>query len=429
VDAPEITDEIYDVLLEKQKRDNASEEDKLSIDKHHWKKCLGVDKIDYDILKSFEKESIQNFVSLIDEENIPKYTDDETVEKRDRVRLLKGVIQGLGFSHIFDSKTITKEQLLNAMTTMKTSNPVFTNLTNTRVRFNLSKKDGEKLDSTKSFLGFVNKLFNGYKVNIEYGRKRDGGDKKAVYKIKIEDDINELVEYKIKRGWIINDKDNIRPTATTKTYLKYTKFQEDIRSHFQTEEKQEYKKINGGLTTHDKECEYKYVNSMTYDWETTDDINRRMDLKYADVYDVNDLITCFLERHFIEQEEKNRIMDLKYADVYDVNDLMTCFLEGKQRDEVWGRHFIEQDEKNRIMDLKYADVYDVNDLMTCFWAGKQREQDEFNRKMALKIQNEKEQVIKGRRKKVIDPINEMKTAMKTLVKVEKEKKEKKKGKK
>ena len=108
---------------------------------------------------------------------------------------------------------------------------------------------------------------------------------------------------------------------------------------------------------------------------------------------------------------------------------MTCFLEGKQRDEVWGRHFIEQDEKNRIMDLKYADVYDVNDLMTCFWAGKQREQDEFNRKMALKIQNEKEQVIKGRRKKVIDPINEMKTAMKTLVKVEKEKKEKKKGKK
>lgn len=210
-DAPDINDSKYDELIEKQKRDGATEEDKRSIEKHFWKRVLGVDKLTPQFIDPFHRESMQNFTALIDEQNIPEYGDNETIEKKDRVRLLKGIIRDLGFNNIFDSKIIYKDDLEKAMEKMITENTVFTDFKNTKIRFSLDeKKKKYEFKTTKSFLGFINTLFNNYHIAISYKQVRKDGEKVASYYLETLNGINELLEYRIERGFCLSDRDNIR---------------------------------------------------------------------------------------------------------------------------------------------------------------------------------------------------------------------------
>jgi hypothetical protein len=217
VESPDIDDILYEELLKKQKRDEATEIDKISIDKHHWKRCLGVDVLNEEIIDKFTKESILNFTSLISDENIPHHTDNQTVEMRDRARLITGLINDLGFSHIFDTHIIEGEQFDENVQNIISNNPIFTQMESTKIRFGLEKKQS-KMETNKQILGFINTLLSRFHVSIVYKRIKKKGELIRAYEIKILNDINELLEYRIQKGLILHDNYNIRPKPETTTY-------------------------------------------------------------------------------------------------------------------------------------------------------------------------------------------------------------------
>jgi hypothetical protein len=214
----DINDEEFEEALKRQERDNATEEDKRSINKHVWKKSLGLDYLNEDILKRFSKDSVKNFVSLISEDNIPDFEDLQTVEFRDKSRMLKSIINDLGFNHIFDKKKILSDDFEKFMKDSIKKNPVFTDLKNTQIRFGLERRNKE-LENTKQFLGFVNSLFSEYHVKISFGRKQEKGEVKNIYKLEFVNGINELLEYKIIKGYSFYDPAKIRSKPMEKDLI------------------------------------------------------------------------------------------------------------------------------------------------------------------------------------------------------------------
>lgn len=230
LETDDISDDKYVELLEKQKKDDASQEDKFKIKKHTLKKALGLDTIDEDIINTFDVSSVKNFVSLIDEKNVKNSKDNQTAEIKDRAKLINNLIKDLGFKNIFDSSEIDKQTFTKNVENVMEKNILFTNMKNTQVRFSLSKT--KTIDSTKGFLGFVNTLLSRYHLKIgvkqvreeikEEGKKTKKSDvRTSVYKLVELNSINEILEYRILKGYILSDEQNIRPKPTTENYKKF----------------------------------------------------------------------------------------------------------------------------------------------------------------------------------------------------------------
>jgi len=223
--AEDIDNDTYLELLQKQNKDDATEEDKRQITRFCYKKALGIDILNNDndgeeFVKKFDKDVIKKFVSLIDADNIKESTDNQTKEYKDKANLINDLIKQMGFTNIFDDKTIFKTDFEPVIENIIKNNVLFTNQLNTQVRFNLNKT--KKIENSKQFLGFVNSILNGYSVKLTYCQERNGGKNKVgAYKMFILNDINELLEYKIRKGFKLVDKANIRPKATTETYKEF----------------------------------------------------------------------------------------------------------------------------------------------------------------------------------------------------------------
>jgi hypothetical protein len=150
----------------------------------------------------------------------------------------------MGFENMFDNKQILKNDFVPKMENILKNNTLFTNQLNTQIRFNLNKTN--KIESVKSFLGFVNSLLDSYNIKVSYGRKTVKGekDKKACYNLEILNDINELLEYKIRRGFKLHDEKNIRPKSRTETYKEYIDFDKLKKIEKKLAEKAEQDKLD-----------------------------------------------------------------------------------------------------------------------------------------------------------------------------------------
>jgi hypothetical protein len=188
----------------------------MAIKKHLYKLALGVDILDENVLKTFSTESLKAFISLIDTKNIKNSNDNQYKEKVDKSNLINQLIRDLGFKNIFDTKTITREQLKTNIEYITKNNVLFTNQLNTKVRFNLSKT--KKINSTNGFLGFVNSLLSSYHIKLSSKKVTVNYINSYIYKIEITDDINELLQYKIDSGFFLEDSKNMRTIPTTQTY-------------------------------------------------------------------------------------------------------------------------------------------------------------------------------------------------------------------
>ncbi len=213
----------YNQALQRYEIDKTLIIEKYKIEKYKWKKTLGINKLDKEILKKFTKKSISNFTSLIDERNIQNYDDQENKQTKkdiEKCKILNILLNDLGFEHIFDSKIIFKENFEKAMNKILNGNPVFTNFKNTRILFSLDKKKKKyDFNSIKSFLGFLNTLFCKYHISISYKQIRKEGKKIASYYLKILDGINELLEYKMIKGFSLHDPSKIRSKPEEKDFI------------------------------------------------------------------------------------------------------------------------------------------------------------------------------------------------------------------
>ncbi len=248
----------YEELLQKQQKDNATQEEKERISRFFYKKQLGIDILENNedskkFCQNFNVNSINNFISLINADNIKESEDNQTKEFKNKAELLNKLIVDMGFENIFDNKQILKDDFVPKMENILKNNALFTNQLNTQIRFNLNKTN--KIESVKGFLGFVNSLLDSYNIKLSYDRKRVKGEKekKACYNLEILNDINELLEYKIRKGFKLHDDKNIRPKSTTETYKKYIDFEiiekiekklaeEKIKNALYEENKHWYKK-------------------------------------------------------------------------------------------------------------------------------------------------------------------------------------------
>lgn len=221
LDTEDITNKRYNELLEKQKKDDATEDEKYKIKKHTLKLALGVDKLDETIIKKFNVNSIKNYIGLIDENNIKDNDDNQTLELKDKSRLLNQLIKDLGFTNIFDNKKIDKNLFIKNMNKVLNSNEVFTDIKNTQIRFELNKS--KAINSTKKFLGFINSLLKNYHIKISRIQIREkwDSDKESAYIIEHLDYINEFLEYRIIKGLKLIDRNNIREKSTTEIYKSY----------------------------------------------------------------------------------------------------------------------------------------------------------------------------------------------------------------
>lgn len=213
----DIDNTIYNTLINKQKKSKASEEDKLQISKHSYKIKLGVDKLNNEILVAFrEKSRVDNFIYLIDDKNIPLHQDNQTKEKKLKIKILNSVINDLGFKNIFDTTPILKEDFIKNSESLMLNNDFFTNFTNTKALFNINKN---KRDLTsKGFLGFINTILDEYCLNIKYHQLPKSQNRATSYIIVQKDNINEILQYKIRKGFILHDTNKIRTIATTTIY-------------------------------------------------------------------------------------------------------------------------------------------------------------------------------------------------------------------
>jgi len=226
--AEDLSNGEYDTLIDKQKKDNATKEEKLSITKAYYKKSLGVDKVDDKFLKTFTPNAIYKFISLIDTKNISTSNDLQIKEEIDKAKQIRSLINDLGFNNIFDNKKIGKDDFEVVKENIIKNNILFSDFNNTKTRFNLNKTI--KSVDGRAFNGFVNQLLNQYYIHLR-ADPTTINKKKGCYILEIKHDINELLQYKINKGFKLEDSEKIRPVATSTTYkdLLFTDEEKEIR--------------------------------------------------------------------------------------------------------------------------------------------------------------------------------------------------------
>lgn len=217
----------YKDLLELQMKTEATEEQKLKIKKYVLRKSLGVDILDKNILDYYDSPTIiSNFTHLIDIQNIKNYNDNETKEKIKKVELINKMISTLGFK-LFGSDIVSSSDFINKSQEIlkfeEFENKSYTTL------FNTTKTE---IKTNKQFMGFLNSVLSNYKLFISSKKARIKGDCKKrhqVYKLEfIEgyETINEIIQYRINKGFKLVDSNNIRPVVDTDTYKDLIKIKE-----------------------------------------------------------------------------------------------------------------------------------------------------------------------------------------------------------
>lgn len=210
--ADDITNEYFNTLINKQKNNNLSENEKYQLEKHIYKLKLGLDKLDYDILENFYKKLFlfDNYLCIVDIKNIKNYYQNEVKTTYDlekeikKCELVNNIIKCLGFSHCNDDKQIESEifdeNLKKTYDLVNEYNKICM----------ISKED---IISKKAMKGSIKSILNTYCINIKQERKQKKikgkiYDEKTYYLERLYD-IEKYVKNRISKGLIINDCNNI----------------------------------------------------------------------------------------------------------------------------------------------------------------------------------------------------------------------------
>ena len=183
----------------------ASRGEKLQQSKYFYLKFLAVDKLNIDIMNAYYKklEPIKNFIKLIDDVKINKTS--IIYEKFDKIRIIKSIIENMGYNNIFDKRTIKIEQYIINIEAIKTGHPEYFSK-ETRALFNMAKF---KTDTTtdKAILGHMNSLLKSFSLQIKATRQREYGKVNliSVYALEHLNNVDEILFYKMQNGLKITD--------------------------------------------------------------------------------------------------------------------------------------------------------------------------------------------------------------------------------
>ena len=234
----DINDIEYEKYLEKQKKSIATEEEKYKVKKHSLKLLYGVDILNEEILK-VDKSQIKNFIILIDINNIKERTDNQSKESKKKIELILNLLNNIGFENIYTKKIIIKYELENNLKNIIENSFIFKDEITRKILFNESKHKMEEITNNKQFLGYVNSLLFNYCLKIssfDYRIKKlkkkdkigltekeikahnDKSGLSMAYKLERLMNIDEIIDYKIRKGFILEDTNKIRKYDKTEIY-------------------------------------------------------------------------------------------------------------------------------------------------------------------------------------------------------------------
>jgi hypothetical protein len=242
LDARDITNRELHNLLNKQANNKATHEDKILIERYMAIKKLRLDEIelyesdeddcsdenDYgdnikklsnrikierniknnllekhycNISKVESLRLLNNKIDIINDNNKIDTKDDSLNEydnnMNDRkLKIIINIINILGYENLSDKKLIERTDFESNMNKVIKESELFTNPHTTNPLFGLNKKIN-KVDTVKSFLGFINSLFIDYGFNIKVKQKSIRINKEKVnsnyYYINFVNDVNEFI--------------------------------------------------------------------------------------------------------------------------------------------------------------------------------------------------------------------------------------------
>jgi hypothetical protein len=203
--AKDIMPSQYENLLNKQKNNEATEDDKLSIIKYCYKYYWKVDEVNKkflddafrnthilfnlkSIIKKFNKldDDIINddlFDNLILADEYDEYLDYKKTKIHERMEIVMDLIKKLGFNDLNEKTLLTREQFELNKEEVK-ENVLFKNQDYSLPLFNMKKK---KIITNKAFLGFINTILDNYGLVIGIKRVslKENENKSNFYYLKI----------------------------------------------------------------------------------------------------------------------------------------------------------------------------------------------------------------------------------------------------
>lgn len=232
----DIDDIEYNKFLENQKKSKATEEEKYKIKKHSLKLLYGVDMLNEEIL-NVDRSHVNNFINLIDIKNIPESTDNQSKENKKKIEIILNLLNNIGFENIYTKKIIIKYELENNLKNIIKNSLIFKDEITRKILFNESKHKMEEIKDIRQFLNYVNSLLFNYCIKINSFRYRVKKLKKKdkiglteeqikehkngltmAYEIERLMNIYEIVDYKIRKGFILEDTNKIRNYEKTEKY-------------------------------------------------------------------------------------------------------------------------------------------------------------------------------------------------------------------
>ena len=212
LESPDIDENQYNKLVLKQKRAIGLYDEKLQCIKYEYKQLLGLENLDADIMAIFYKKDylIKNFVSLIDPENLNNYDDYNTEIQHKQLKVVKNVIETLGFSHCYDDNKIDYTTFSKNMENLIKNNVLFTDFQNTRELFGLDKANMFDFSIASSSFKYINSILNQFSIKItrQFLKNKKKITQNNVYYMEQLNNIDNII-YNIKDT--LKDKNNIIP--------------------------------------------------------------------------------------------------------------------------------------------------------------------------------------------------------------------------
>ena len=241
INADDINEDKFKNLIKKQNNHTLIEKEKNDLSKHFCKLKLGVDSLDDEIIDKYgNNNKIFNFINIIDIENYKKDGDDHKAFYEEKINIVQSLINDFGFKNVFDKKILNPDELQEKAEYIKENNELFKN-NNIRCKFNKLKATNY-FKTNKAFLGLINSIFDEYGFKIESKQIRNEKDRQYIYKIKIDNGIEEILYYKINNGFKLVDTHQI---FNYKYDEKKAMFDHLIKNEVDEEEEEEEEETEG----------------------------------------------------------------------------------------------------------------------------------------------------------------------------------------
>lgn len=298
-----LTAEVYEEFYSKIKNKEEERYMKLAITKYYAKYILGVDILNMKILNNYynKYDLIYNYLGLLCINNIKDNDNIKDKELLKQIPIIKDLINRLGFSNMFDSKTIITEQILNenikklerenifsydqmSCRYFKTFKKYLVNLFDETIEaknINIEDKDLKPKDIKIKYsqcvrkVRYVNKCLRKFLLKIDIiVNVINQEDVKLLFRLVDIKSIREIIFYKINKGSYIYDDDHILKKPDTYIYndlIKELGDQEEYNKidyiykqklNDKKHDKEDSKNIDNILCIHNDDIVY--VNNCTF---------------------------------------------------------------------------------------------------------------------------------------------------------------------